>query len=210
VMLGKFTDTPSDGLPYAVFVYGGLVLWTYFAQAISDAARSLIENESLVTKIYFPRIIAPLASVFPALLDLGISLVVIAVFMAAHGLAPGPQLVLLPLVLLSAAALAFGAGAFLAALNVKYRDVRHALPFLVQMGLFASPVLYPSSLATGAFEWIYALNPLVGLLDGFRWCVLGGASPGPEDVVSLVTGVTVIVFGVLYFQRAERRFADLI
>jgi lipopolysaccharide transport system permease protein len=206
--LGKFTGVPSDGLPYAVFVYGGFVLWIYLSQSVTEAARSLVENESLVSKVYFPRILAPLAGVLPYMLDLVLSLPLLLALLILHGLLPGPQIVLLPVWVVGAAILAFGVGAFLAALNVKYRDVREGLPFLVQTWLFASPVLYPSSLADGALRWGYAMNPAVGLLDGFRWSVLDGPAPPIEDLASLGMGAALLIVGLIYFLRAERQFAD--
>jgi lipopolysaccharide transport system permease protein len=206
--LGKYTGVPSDGLPYAVFVYGGFVLWVYLSQSVTEAARSLVENESLVSKIYFPRILAPLAGVLPYMLDLALSLPLLLAILILHGLQPGPQIVLLPIWVAGAAILAFGAGAFLAALNVKYRDVREGLPFLVQTWLFATPVLYPSSLADGALRWGYALNPAVGLLDGFRWSVLDGPAPPVEDLASLGMGAALLIVGLSYFLRTERQFAD--
>jgi lipopolysaccharide transport system permease protein len=208
--LGRLTNLPSGGLPYVVFVYGGFVLWIYLSQSVNEAARSLVDNQSLVSKIYFPRILAPLAGVLPYLLDLALSRPLVLALMLAHGLVPGPQVVLLPVCVVSAAAFAFGVGTFLAAVNVKYRDVRQALPFLIQTWLFASPVLYPSSLVHGTLRWFYSLNPIVGLLDLFRWSLLNGPAPRVEDLLSLFVGVAMLVLGIAYFQRAERRFADVI
>jgi lipopolysaccharide transport system permease protein len=208
LMLGRYAGVPSDGLPYSVFVFGGFVLWIYLSQSVSEAARSLVENESLVSKVYVPRILAPMAAVLPYLLDLALSLPLVWVLMLVLGLGPGPQIALLPVWILVAAILAFGIGAFLAALNVRYRDVREALPFMIQFWLFASPVLYPSSLTHGTVRWVYALNPAVGLLDGFRWSALDGPAPPVEDIASLAAGAAVLWLGLWYFLRAERLFAD--
>jgi lipopolysaccharide transport system permease protein len=208
VALGRFTGVPSDGLPYAVFVFAGFILWTYLSNSVTEAATSLVQNESLVSKVYFPRILAPLAGVLPYLLDLALSLPLLLGLLVLHDVLPGLQVVLLPIWILGAGVLSFGIGAFFAALNVKYRDVRQALPFVVQTWLFASPVLYPSSLAEGTLRWVYALNPAVGLLDGFRWSALDGPPPPIEDLGSLIAGTALVVVGLMYFLRGEREFAD--
>jgi lipopolysaccharide transport system permease protein len=210
LVLGRLTDLPSDGIPYAVFVYGGLVVWTYLSQAVSEAADSLVGNKALVTKVYFPRILAPAAAVLPHLLDLLLSLPFLVALMIVSSVSPGPAVVLFPLLLLLAVALAFGVGSLFAAVNVKYRDVRHALPFVVQTWLSLTPVLYPSSLVEGAWRWLYSLNPATGLLDAIRWSLFDGPVPGAYDLMSLVGGVVLVAAGVVYFQRAERQFADVI
>jgi lipopolysaccharide transport system permease protein len=210
IVLGRLAGVPSDGLPYAVFVYSGLVIWTYFAGGLEGVSQSLVRDRELVTRTYFPRILAPAAGTIPGLVDLAVSLVVLGVMMAAYGVSPGPELVLLPFWVVAALLVLFGAGLWLSALNVRYRDVRHTLSFLVQIWFFASPVVYPSSLVEGAWSYVYALNPMVTVIDGFRWSLVGTDAPGAPALVSL--GVTVVLFvsGVLYFLRAERRFADVI
>jgi lipopolysaccharide transport system permease protein len=209
-VFGRLAGLPSDGLPYAVFVYAGFTVWTYFSGALDTAAQSLVGNEALVSKIYFPRLLAPLAAVLPNLVDLGLSLVILAVFMAIYGVAPGLALLTLPLWLGLMVVFTFGAGALFAAINVQYRDVRHALTFLIQTWLFASPVVYPSSLVEGAIRWLYYANPIAGLLDTIRWSAIGGPAPGPEALVSLAVGAVIVLAGILYFERVERRFADVI
>jgi lipopolysaccharide transport system permease protein len=210
LVFDRLVGVPSDGLPYVVFVYAGLVLWTYVSTAVDAQSRSLIEPADLVTKVYFPRLYAPFAAVLPGLVDLVISLLVLAVLMAAKGVAPGVALVLLPVWIVLALLVALGVGLWLAALNVEYRDVRYALAFLLQVWLFVSPVIYPSSLVVGWKEYVYAVNPLVGVLDGFRWSLLGAPAPGPEGLVSLLSGSLLLLGGFVYFRRAERRFADLV
>ncbi|MBA2372380.1 MAG: ABC transporter permease [Chloroflexi bacterium] len=210
VVFGRVVDVPSDGLPYPLFVFAGLVLWTYVSNAVDAASRSLIEPAELITKVYFPRVHAPLAAVLPGLLDLGISLLLLGLVMAAYGVVPGVAIVLLPVWVGLATLVAFVMGLWLSALNVEFRDVRYALGYLLQVWLFASPVIYPSSLVDGWKAYIFAANPLVGVLDGFRWSVLGGPAPGSHGLVSLAVGVLLLLGGVVHFRRAERRFADVI
>jgi lipopolysaccharide transport system permease protein len=210
IFLGRLAGVPSDGIPYPVFVFAGLVVWTYFSSSITAAAQSLVENRELVTKVYFPRLLAPFAAIFPSLVDFAIALGIVAAFMAVYGVAPSGALLLLPLWLVGAVGLAFAIGLWLSALNVKYRDVRYALPFLIQVWLFASPVVFPSSLIDGAWKYVYAINPVVGLIDGFRWSLLGGPPPSAADLVSLFSALVIFAGGITYFRRVERYFADLI
>jgi lipopolysaccharide transport system permease protein len=210
VLLGRVDGLPSDGLPYPVFVFAGLTAWLYVSASVTRAAESLVTDPSLVTKIYFPRLIAPLASVLPSLTDLGVSLVVLVPFMVAYDVTPGLALATLPAAIGWLVSVALGTGLILAALNVKYRDVRRAIAFAVQVWLFASPVAFASTLVSGAWKWVYALNPMVGALDTFRWATVGAPAPGPEALVSLAVTLIVLFAGVVYFHAAERRFADVI
>ncbi|HEX2112357.1 MAG TPA: ABC transporter permease [Gaiellaceae bacterium] len=210
IVFGRLVDVPSDGLPYVVFAYAGLTIWTYVSSAVEAAANSLIEDRALVTKVAFPRVLAPVASTLPGLLDLAISLVILGVFMTVTGVAPSAALVVVPVSVAGAVAVSIGAGLLLSALNVKYRDVRYALGFALQTWLFASPVVYPSSLFDGAWRYVFAANPLVGVIDGFRWSVAGAPPPGAYVLVSLATGTLVLAAGVLVFSRMERRFADVV
>jgi lipopolysaccharide transport system permease protein len=210
IVLGRLAGVPSDGLPYAVFVYSGLVIWTYFAGGLEGVSQSLVRDRDLVTRTYFPRILAPGAATIPGLVDLAVSLVVLGIMMAAYGVSPGLELVLLPFWVVAAMLVLLGAGLWLSALNVRYRDVRHTLTFLVQVWFFASPVVYPSSLVEGAWTYVYALNPMVAVIDGFRWSVVGTQAPGAPALVSLGVTAALLVSGVVYFLRAERRFADVI
>jgi len=210
LIFGRLAQIPSEGLPYPVFVYSGLAVWFYFSQSATLASESLAQYRELVTKVYFPRLLAPVAAVVPALIDLAISLVAVGVFMAIYGVAPTGAIVLLPVWLVALLTLTFGVGTWLSALNVQYRDVRNALAFLLQLWFFASPIVYGSSLLEGSWEFVLALNPLVGLLEAFRWSLVGGPAPGPEALVSLASGIVILVSGIVYFGRAQRRFADLI
>jgi len=210
VVFGRLARLPTDGTPYPVFVYSGMAIWLYFSASLTAAAQNLVENRELVTKVFFPRLLAPLAAVVPPLVDFGISLTILAIFIAAYGVVPGPQLALLPLWILAAVLLALATGLWLSALNVKYRDVKHVLPFLVQVWFFASPVVYSGTTLHGAWRWVFALNPVVALIDGFRWSLISGPGPDLEALISLVVGAVMLVGGIAYFRRLEQFFGDLI
>jgi lipopolysaccharide transport system permease protein len=210
LVFGRVARLSSGDIPYPVFIYSGLVLWTYFSGTLDSVAQSLVQNRDLVTKTYFPALIAPLALVLPGLVDLLVSLVVVAVVMGAYGVAPGAAVLLLPLWIALCVLHVLAAGMWLAALNVQYRDVRHTLSFLIQIWLFASPVVYTSGLVDGRWRYVYALNPMVGVIDGFRWSLIDSSAPSADAFVSLAAGLALLAGGLLYFARAERRFADLI
>jgi lipopolysaccharide transport system permease protein len=210
IVFGRLAGVPSDGLPYPVFAYAGLSVWIYFSGAVDAAAQSLVEHRDLVTKTYFPRVLAPAAAVLPGLLDLAISWIILAILMLAYGVAPSLAVLLLPLWVLAAVLVALGAGLWLSALNALYRDVRYALTFLLQLWLFASPVVFPSSLVDGAWRYLFGVNPVVGVLDGVRWSLIGGPAPGVQDAVSALAAAILLVTGAVYFRRVERRIADRI
>ena len=210
IIFGRLVGLPGDGLPYAVFAYAGMALWLYVAGGTTAASLSLVDNRELVSKVYFPRGLAPLAAVVPGLIDLAASLTILVVFMAAYGVAPGAAVVLVPAWILLAGLAALGVGLSLSALNVKYRDVKHALGLGIQLWFFASPVVYSSSLVEGDWRYVYALNPVAGVLDGFRWSALGAPAPGPELAVSLGVLALLLVGGIVYFHRVERHAADMI
>jgi len=210
VFFGRLAGLPTDGIPYPLFSYVGLTIWLYVSAAVSTAAQSLVDNRDLVTKVYFPRLLAPLAALVPGLVDYGIALAIVAVFLGVYGVVPGPALALLPAWVLLAALLSLGVGLLLAALNVKYRDVRQALPFLLQVWMFGSPVVYASSTVNGAWRYLYAANPAVTVIDGVRWSLAGGPAPGPESAVSLAVVAILLAVGFVYFRRVERYFADVI
>jgi lipopolysaccharide transport system permease protein len=210
VVFGRLAGLPSEGIPYPVFVFAGLTVWTYLSGAVGSAAESLVEHRDLVSKVYFPRVLAPLAAVLPGLVDFGISLLIVAIVMTFYGVAPGAALVLLPLWGVAMILIALGAGLWLSALNVLYRDVRYALGFVLQLWFFASPVVFPSSLFEGSWRYVFAANPVVALLDGFRWSLAGTPPPGPEALVSLATGLLLLGGGIVYFRSVERRLADVI
>jgi lipopolysaccharide transport system permease protein len=210
IVFGRLADVPSDGIAYPVFVYAGLSVWIYLSGAVDTAAQSLVGHRDLVTKTYFPRLLAPVAAVLPGLIDLVVSWVILAILMVVHGETPTVAVALLPLWIVAAAIVALGAGLWLSALNALYRDVRYALGFLLQIWLFASPVVFPSSLVDGRWAYLFSANPAVAVLDGFRWSLVGGPAPGREDLVSLLTAAMLLLGGGAYFAAVQRRIADRI
>ncbi|MEO8192528.1 MAG: ABC transporter permease [Gemmatimonadales bacterium] len=211
VMFGRFARLPSDGHPYLIFVFSGVVIWNYFAAVLQRAGNSLITDQRLITKVYFPRLAIPLASTFSALIDLGVALVVLAIFMAIYGIAPTWRLLALPGVIALAALTATGVSLWLSALNVKYRDFVHAMPFLLQVWMFASPVAYATTIVPERWRALYSLNPAVAFIEGARWSILGTSSIKPE-MVAVATAFAAVVFvaGAFFFRRVERGFADAV
>ena len=209
-VFGHVAGLPSDGLPYPVFVLAGIVPWFFISTAVSAAADSLVEHTDLVMRIWFPRLLAPIAAVLAAIVDLLIGLLLLVPVMAAYGVAPPVQVLTLPLWLFGAVLLGMAAGLWFAAANVLYRDVRYALPFLLQLWLFVSPVVFPTSLVDEPWRYLFSLNPAVGVIDGFRWAVLGAAAPGPELAISIASLFLLLLGGTWYFRRVERTFADRI
>jgi lipopolysaccharide transport system permease protein len=211
VIFGRFARLPSDGVPYPLFSLAALVPWTYFNTAVSGASNSLTANTSLVTKVYFPRLVIPGAAVLAALLDLAVSIVALLVLMLFYHAAPRPAaMVLVPVSVLMMVLTAAGMGFWLAALNIQYRDVKYVVPFLLQLWMFASPVVYPLSLVPDRYRLAYSLNPLAGAIAGFRSALLGAGGPtGVEFGVSLGMACLIFVGGAAYFRRTERVFADV-
>ncbi|WP_217921327.1 ABC transporter permease [Miltoncostaea oceani] len=203
-------DVSSDGLPYLVFALVGFVVWSYFSLSLNSATSTLIVNSSMVTKVYFPRIAAPIAALLPGLLNMAVGFGVVAVAMVVFGAAPTLAILALPLCVLAAILVALGPSLILATLHVKYRDVAAAIGLVTQMWLLASPVAYPSSLVPDRWQWLYAMNPVAGLIDVTRWSIAGGPWPGPDLAISAGVALVLMVWGLVYFQRAERRFADII
>lgn len=211
VIFGNFAQIPSDSLPYPIFAYAALLPWYYFSQALSDCGRSLLGDASLIRKVYFPRLILPLASVMRPLVDLSLSFLVFLSMMVWFGIPPTWTMVALPAFLILALLTALAVGLWLSALNVRYRDVGHTIPFLIQIWMFASPVVYPVSLVPEKWRLLYSLNPMAGVIEGFRWALLGKHGPDfPVMVVSALAVLLVLLGGLLYFKRAEPTFADII
>jgi lipopolysaccharide transport system permease protein len=211
LFFGRLAHIPSGGLPYPIFYYSALLPWMYFAAALQSATNTIVENQRLVTKVYFPRLALPLSSVVSGLVDFGISFVMFIAMALYYGIYPGPAVLWLPAFLLLAVLTALGVGLWLAALNAIYRDVRYVLPFLVQFWMFASPVAYPSSLVPMKWRWLYGLNPMAGVIEGFRWSLTGrGDPPGRLIFVSVGVVIAVLLSGVAYFQKMETTVADVV
>jgi lipopolysaccharide transport system permease protein len=211
LFFGRVAGISSDGIPYAVFSLSGLVAWTYFANGLLLGSESLVSNAALVSKIYFPRIFMPAGVLAAGFVDLSVSLVILFVVVFASGLVPSAAVLVLPVLIAIMVATALGASAGLSALNVRYRDVRYVIPFAIQMWLFATPVAYPSSLIDEPWRTLSAINPMVGVVEGFRWATLGSADAPLELIgISAVSALVLLVAGLVYFDRVERTFADYI
>ena len=208
---GRIVETPAAGIPYSVFTYTALLPWQLFSRALNDGSMSLIGQEKMITKVYFPRILVPASAVLSALLDFTIALLFFLGFVLVYGLKPSFAILALPLVVLLAVMAAFGVSLWLAALNVLYRDVRYLLPFLTQIWMFATPIIYPIHAIPERWHLLYSLNPMVGVVEAFRWCLFDAANARGSSVVAsfIVVGV-VLSTGVLYFQRVQQTFADVI
>jgi lipopolysaccharide transport system permease protein len=210
IVFGRLAGLPTDGIPYPVFSYAAMILWLYVSLGVAAAAQSLVENRDLITKVYFARPVAPLSASLPGLVDLAIAFVVLVGMLVVYGVTPSWAVVFTPFWVLAAMLVVLAVGFPLSALNVRFRDVRLALPLVLQLWLFASPVVYSSSLVEGGWKYVYALNPMSTVLDGFRWSVADGPAPGPEALVSAAVVAVVLVAGLSYFARAERSFADVV
>lgn len=212
VVFGKIAKLPSEGVPYPIFVFAAMLPWTFFATAFSDASNSLIGNSNLISKVYFPRLIIPAASVIVAGVDFLISFVILAGLMLWYHYLPGWQIVTLPLFLLLAFFTALGAGLYVAALNVKYRDFRFVIPFVVQLGLYISPVGFSTTIVPEKYQILYYLNPMVAVIDGFRWAISGGktAFNMTELGISVMMVMLLCVAGIYHFRKTEKTFADVI
>ncbi len=211
LVFGKMAQMPSEDVPYPIFAYSALVPWTFFVHALTKTAGCLVNSETLLTKVYFPRLCLPIAAVLAAFVDFLIPLVLLIVMMLFYGVAPTVSMLALPLFVVLVILTALGIGLWLAAINVQYRDVGNALPFLTQLWLFLTPIAYPSSMIPDAWQTIYALNPMVGVIEGFRWTLLGATrAPGPLLAVSCFTALVILVGGVYFFRHKEDIFADVV
>ena len=212
VIFGKIAGLPSGGVPYPILVFAGMLPWQFFSNALSESSGSLVSNANLISKVYFPRLIVPAGAVIVGFVDFMISFVIMAALMVWYGFLPGIQILTLPLWILLAFLAAIGPGLFITALNVKYRDFRYVIPFVVQFGLYVSPVGFRSDVVPEQWRLLYSLNPMVGVIDGFRWAICGGefAIYWPGFAASLAITVFFLWFGVRYFRATERTFADVI
>lgn len=210
VFFGKLVKVPSENLPYPIFVYAGLLPWTFFANSLSAASHSLIGQTHLISKVYFPRLLIPISTLGAFTLDFMISLGILLIMMLYYQIYPGIKLLVFPLLFVATMLTAVGVGAFLSALCVAYRDVKYMVPFLIQLWMFLTPVIYPPSIVPADWRWILAVNPMYGLVNGFRAAFLGRPFNLMEISVSMATSVVVLLSGLAYFKRVERKFADII
>lgn len=212
LVFGKLAKLPSENVPYPILIFAALLPWQFFANAFTEAGNSLISNANMISKVYFPRLVIPTSAVIVSFVDFLISGVILVALMVWYDYLPDWRIVTLPFFIVLAFATAMGAGLWIAALNVKYRDFRYVIPFVVQLGLYISPVGFSSSIVPEHWRLIYSLNPMVGVIDGFRWAILGGNAPfyWPGFLLSASLVVIVLVTGILYFRRTEKCFADVI
>ncbi|MEK7829865.1 MAG: ABC transporter permease, partial [Acidobacteriota bacterium] len=211
VFFGRLAKIPSDGIPYPIFSFAALVPWTFFANGLGQASNSLVGNSNLLTKVYFPRLVIPISTVISGFIDFALSFGVLLLMMVYYGKAPTLNVLWLPFFLVLALVTALGVGLWLSALNVEYRDVRYVVPFITQFWMLATPIAYPSTMLSEPWRTVYGLNPMVGVIEGFRWALLGsGNPPGPMVAVSTAAAILVLVTGAFYFKRMERNFADIV
>lgn len=212
VVFSKVANMSSEGnAPYAILVFAGLLPWQFFSNALSESSSSLVSNANLISKVYFPRVIIPASTVVTTLIDFAISFGLMVCIMAFYQYIPSWKIIFMPFFILLCSVLALGSGIYLAALNVKYRDFRYIIPFITQFGLFISPVGFSANKIPEEWQWVYALNPMVGVIDGFRWCIIDGAKLSSTSVViSVVMCIILMAIGIRYFRKVEKSFADVI
>lgn len=211
LFFGQLAGVPSDGIPYPIFSFAALVPWTFFANALNLASNSLVNSADMIKKIYFPRLTLPMATVLAGILDFAVAFIVLLGLMIFYGMTPTLNVVWLPLLLILALVTSLGVSLWLSAMNVQFRDVRYTIPFLTQAWLFATPIAYPSSLLSEPWRTLYAINPMVGVVEGFRWALLGtDTAPGPMVIVSAMVAIGILVSGAFFFRRMEKTFADVV
>jgi lipopolysaccharide transport system permease protein len=212
VIFGKLAKLPSEGVPYPILVFSAMLPWQFFANSLGESSMSLVSNANLISKVYFPRLIIPASAVIVSLVDFFISFGILILLLGWYQFVPNWHMVTLPLFMLMAFAASFGFGLWITSLNVKYRDFRYIIPFIVQFGLYISPVGFSSSIIPGKWRLLYSINPMVGVIDGFRWAILGAESRlyGPGFFLSVILVVAILVTGVWYFRKTEKTFADII
>lgn len=210
IFFGKLAKLPSDNIPYPIFSYSAMVIWFFFANGVTLSSSSMVSEGNTIKKVYFPRLAIPISAVLSGVVDFVLAFVVLVGMMAFYGIAPTISVVWLPLLFLLALVTALGVGLWLSAMNVMFRDVRYVVPFLMQIWLFATPIAYSSSLLKGVWKTIYGINPMAGVVEGFRWALLGTPRPGPMIWVSVGVSVVLLVSGAYYFRRMEKSFADVV
>jgi lipopolysaccharide transport system permease protein len=211
LFFGRLAKIPSDGIPYPIFAYAALVPWTFFASGLNQSANSLVGDANLIKKVYFPRLAIPISSVISGGLDFVLAFIVLLGMMLFYGIYPTIHVIWLPFLLLLTLTTSLGVGLWLSAMNVQFRDVRYTVPFLTQFWLFATPIAYPSSLLSEPWRTLYGINPMVGVVEGFRWALLGtDTAPGPIILVSSLVALALLVSGCFFFRRMEKTFADVV
>ena len=211
LFFGRLAKIPSDGVPYPLFAFAALVPWTFFVYSLTQSSNSVVQSSNLISKVYFPRLAIPISSVFSGAVDFALAFVVLLIMMPFYGIQPTWNVIWLPLFFLLAVASSLGVGLWMSALNVQFRDVRYIVPFLTQFWMFATPIAYPSSLLTEPWRTVYGINPMVGVVEGFRWALLNtDTAPGPMIAVSSCVALGILVSGAYYFRRMEKTFADLV
>jgi lipopolysaccharide transport system permease protein len=210
LFFGNLANVPSDGIPYPLFSFAALIPWTLFAEGLTRSTTSMVSNANIMTKVYFPRLIMPMSGILSPLVDFAIAFIILIIMMAYYGFVPTIAIVFLPAFIFLALMTSLAVGLWLSALNVKYRDFQYTIPFLIQIWLFASPVVYPASMVPPPWQFIYALNPMVGVIEGFRWALLGTNPPGAMVLVSVGMVVLLLIGGLFSFKRMEQYFADVV
>jgi lipopolysaccharide transport system permease protein len=210
VIFGSFAKIPSDGLPYPLFSFAALLPWMLFSEGLTRSTMSMVLNSNIMTKVYFPRLIMPISGILSPLVDFAVSISILVLMMAYYGFVPTINVVFLPLFILLALATSLGVGLWLSALNVKYRDFQYTVPFIVQLWMYASPVVYPASMLPAAIRPLYGLNPMAGVIEGFRWALLGTDMPGSIIFVSVSVVIVLLISGMFYFRRMEQYYADIV
>ena len=210
LFFGRLAGMPSDGIPYPIFAYAGLLPWTFFSNAVTNSGNSLVGNSNLITKVYFPRMIIPISSVGSGLVDFAIAFILLIVLMFYYGIGLSINILMVPVLIILTSLLAIGVGMWMSALNVKYRDIRYALPFVIQLGMFATPIIYPSSLVPEKWRWLMAFNPLAGQIEGYRSAFFGKPFDWFALGISAVLTLAILFYSTLMFKRMEKNFADII
>jgi lipopolysaccharide transport system permease protein len=210
LIFGGFAKIPSDNVPYPLFSFAALIPWTLFSEGLTRSTTSMVTNANIMTKVYFPRLVMPISGVLSPLVDFFIAFIILILLMAHYGFVPTMTIVLLPFFILLAITASLSVGLWLSALNVKYRDFQYTLPFIIQLGLYASPVVYPSSMIPEQYRIFYGLNPMVGVIEGFRWALLGTKPPEAMILISVGVVIVLLVGGLFYFKRMEQYFADVV
>lgn len=210
IIFGSYAKIPSDGIPYPLFCFAGLLPWMLFSEGLTRSTMSMVANSNIMTKVYFPRLVMPISGILSPLMDFGVSILILILMMAYYGFVPTINIVFLPLFILLALATSLGIGLWLSALNVKYRDFQYTLPFIIQFWMYASPVVYPASMLPEPIRALYGLNPMAGVIEGFRWALFGTEIPGMMIFVSVVVVALLLISGMFYFRSMEQYYADIV